>query len=66
MRDTKVKDSTITSVNPRLVMIYELLRGFNVSKSKATVLSTELFKKLPAENQVATKKEIDDLIRKRF
>ena len=61
----KVKDDTILTLNPRLVAIYELLRGFKLSESKALVLSTDLFKKLPPESQVASKREVDDMIKRR-
>jgi len=61
----KVKANTMIGVNPRLLTIYELLRGYKVSEKKATLLATELFNKLPAESRVPTKHEIDDFFKNR-
>lgn len=65
MNNKKVSDYTITSINPRLVAIYELLRKYKVSHNKATVLATELFKKLPAESQIPSKHEVEEFLKKR-
>ena len=59
MSSKKIKDNTITSINPRLVAIYELLRKYKVSHNKATALATELFLKLPPESQVPSKHEVE-------
>jgi len=53
------------TLNPRLVKIYELLRGFGLSENQATVLASKTFKALPKESQVASKAEIDDLVNSR-
>lgn len=65
MSSKKVNGKTMIGVNPRLLAIYELLRGFKVSEKKATLLATELFKKLPAESQVPSKQEMDDFFKNR-
>lgn len=49
------------TLNPRLVKIYELLRGFGLSEIQATVLTSRTFKAMPKECQVATKAEIDEV-----
>jgi hypothetical protein len=53
------------TLNPRLVKIYELLRGFGLSEIQATVLASRTFKALPKESQIATEAEIDDLVNSR-
>jgi len=53
------------TLNPRLVKIYELLRGFGLSEIQATVLASKTFKALPKESQVPTKAEINDLVNNR-
>ncbi len=53
------------TLNPRLVKIYELLRGFGLSEIQATVLTSKTFKAMPKECQVATKAEVDDLVKNR-
>jgi len=53
------------TLNPRLVKIYELLRGFGLSEVQATDLASKTFKALPKENQAPTKAEIDDLVNNR-
>ena len=65
MSSKKVKGNTITTINPRLVAIYELLRKFKVSDKKAHELAIELFKKLPAESQVPSKHEVEEFVRRR-
>lgn len=48
-------------LNPRLVKIYELLRGFGLSEHQATILSTKTFQGMPKEFQSPTSAEIEDL-----
>lgn len=53
------------TLNPRLVKIYELLRGFGLSEVQATDLASKTFKAMPKESQAPTKAEIDDLVNSR-
>jgi len=48
-------------LNPRLVKIYELLRGFGLSEKQASTIASETFKTIPQEYQVPTKAEIEDI-----
>ena len=61
----KIKGNENILLNPRFVALYELIRSFRVEQKKALVLTKELFLKLPAESQVATKREIDKYINER-
>jgi len=53
------------TLNPRLVKIYEILRGFGLSEIQATELASKTFKAMPKESQVASKAEIEDLVKSR-
>ncbi len=53
------------TLNPRLVKIYELFRGFGLNENQATVLASKTFKALPKESQVPTNAEIEDLVKDR-
>ncbi|MCZ6582808.1 MAG: hypothetical protein O6761_06530 [Thaumarchaeota archaeon] len=53
------------TLNPRLVKIYEILRGFGLSEIQATELASKTFKAMPKESQVASKAEIEDLVNSR-
>lgn len=53
------------SLNPRLVKIYELLRGFGLSANQAMLLAKKTFEGMPLESQVPTKAEMEDLVKGR-
>lgn len=47
-------------LNPRLVKIYELLRGFGLSANQAMILAKKTFNEMPSECQVASQHEIEE------
>lgn len=47
-------------LNPRLVKLYKLLRGFGLSENQASVLAKKTFNAMPKESQVASKTEIQE------
>ncbi len=52
-------------LNPRLVKIYELLRGFGLSTNQATKIATKTYESLPENAKIPTESEIEDLAKGR-